>query len=698
MSRHRQLAAIMFTDLQGYTSMMQEDEDRAIRIRERHREVFNRITKKHKGKILQYYGDGTLSIFDSAIEAVKCGIDLQLEYLQDPVIPVRIGIHSGDIIYSDEEVIGDGVNVASRIESLAVPGSVLISEKVYDEIKNQPSIQTHSLKTFELKNVTKTMEVFTISNKGLVIPNIEDIKGKAKDALADTKKTEEKKQLIKKHKKLNWALYSIIGLLVIITAYFIYQNVFLSNQRSHHLDKSIAVLAFNNMSNDPNQEYFSDGISEEILNSLVKVKGLKVAGRTSSFSFKGKDTDIRTIGNKLDVSMVLEGSVRKSENRVRITAQLINVADGYHIWSEQYDRELKDIFSIQEEIASKIVTMLRLTILKTEELKQPTNNMEAYDFYLKGLHAISLDMDGIDDALNYFQKAIELDPEFALAYAGKGDAYLNASAYGILRVDKAMMEARKAAKKSIMMDSKQPYGHDVLAYVHLFYDWDWEAAKSEYEKAIELGFNDPDYFITWYEALLFENYDKAIHDSKIILKRDPLSIEAHWQLGLCYYLGRKYNEAITSFQNALELNPEYSEAYRGIGASYFQLKMYAQSLSALEKALQLTQSRGPAVMDLLAVLGASGQKVELKGRIDDLLEIKKQHTVPPIVFAIGYAYLGDMDEAFKWLEETYSERFLWLLSIKVAPDWDIFRNDIRFEEFIKRMNFPVHADRRQKAS
>ena len=684
MTRHRQLAAIMFTDIQGYTSLMQEDEARAIKIRERHRQVFNKITENYKGKILQYYGDGTLSIFDSAIEAVKCGIELQLEYLQDPVIPVRIGIHSGDIIYSDEEIIGDGVNVASRIESLAVPGSVLISEKVYDEIKNHTSIETKSLKTFELKNVTKTMEVFTISNQGLTVPSIEDIKGKTKDSdsLVERDKIKNKK------KTLRLVFYSLISLLVLVGLFYLYQSIFNSESNDVDLNKSIAVLAFSNMSDDPNQDYFSDGISEEILNSLAKVEGLMVAGRTSSFSFKDKEVDIQTIGKELNVSMVLEGSVRRSENHVRITAQLINATNGYHIWSEQYDRELKDIFLIQEEIATNIVDMLKLTILRKHEPKQPTKNTEAYDLYLQGLHYLSMDVEGTVSALESFQHAIELDPEFALAYAGKGDTYLSYSAYGLIPIDEALLESRKAANKSILLDNNQAYGHQVLAYIHLFYDWDWEAAKSEYDKAIELGLNDPDFFMVWYEALLFEDYDKAISTAQTILKRDPLSTEAFWYLGLSYYLARRYKESIEAFQGALKINPDYSEAHRGMGATYRELNMFDESLQSIEKALQLTLGRGPAVMDLLALLGASGQENELQGWLTNLIEIKKQHSVPPIVFAIGYAYLGDMDEAFIWLQKTHDDRFFWLLSIKAAPDWDIFRGDPRFDDFIREMSFP----------
>jgi len=678
----------MFTDIQGYTAMMQHDEGLAIKIRERHRKIFNSTTEKFNGKILQYFGDGTLSTFHSAIDAVNCAIEMQIAFQKEPVIPIRIGIHLGDVVIADDEIIGDSVNVASRIESLAVPGSVFISDKVYDEIKNQNSIEAKSLNTFEFKNVDRPMEVFAISNKGLIIPEPGEIKGKTTEKSISKVKSHGKDKSKARRKKLILALYSITGLLVLLSAFIIYQQFFSQEVKTDDIDKSIAVLAFENMSDDPDQEYFSDGISEEILNSLVKVGGLKVAGRTSSFSFKGKDVDIQSIGNTLGVGLVLEGSVRKSGNNVRITAQLISTADGYHLWSEQYDRELVDIFTIQEEIAAKIVNMLKLMVLRPGDSKQPTKNIEAYDRYLKGVHSLSLNVEGFGDALNYYKDAISLDPQFALAYAGLGDAYLNASAYGLIPLDTALIEARKAANKSILLDPEQAYGHDVLAFIHLFYDWDWEAAIREYHKALELGLNDPEDFITWYEALLFGNFEKAIRDSKSIVERDPISPEAYWSLGLNYYFSRQYAKAITSFEDALEINPDYSEAYRGLGFSYRQLGNYTKSLEALNRALQLTQGRGPAVMDLLATLGASNQKKELTGWLDNLLELRAELTIPSIVFAIGYAYLGNMDEAFIWLERTYDERFMWLLSIKVAPDWDVFRDDPRFDELIQRMDFP----------
>jgi TolB-like protein/class 3 adenylate cyclase len=287
MSTTRQLAAIMFTDMVGYTALMQTNEIVATTKRERHKMVLDSTINKFKGKILQYYGDGTLSIFNSAADGVNCAIEIQTKLKEEPRVDLRIGIHTGDIVLDDEGIYGDGVNIASRIESLSVAGGVFISEKVYDDIKNQENISTREIGSFELKNVKQPIRVFAISNPGFPVPSRSEVKGK----------------LVQPTNRL-------------------------------------AVLPFENFSPDPENEYFSDGITEELINAFSKIDGLLVTSRTSSFAFKKKHEDAREIGSKLNVDKILEGSVRKAGNRVRITAQLISSADGYHLWSETFDRDL----------------------------------------------------------------------------------------------------------------------------------------------------------------------------------------------------------------------------------------------------------------------------------------------------------------------------------------------------------------------
>ncbi|MEP6596399.1 MAG: adenylate/guanylate cyclase domain-containing protein, partial [Ginsengibacter sp.] len=362
MSKSRQLAAIMFTDIEGYTAAMQQNEDKAIILKDRHRLILESEHKNFNGTVIQYYGDGTLSIFTSVVQAVQCAVTMQQLFCQVPVVPVRIGLHVGDIMMSDGDIFGDGVNLASRIESLGVSGSVLISDKVNDELHNHPELKTLSMGMYNLKNIEREVEVFALNYEGLVMPVPNSLKGK----------TQEKK----------------VPPIPVSTP-----------------KKSIAVLPFVNMSNDLEQEYFSDGIAEEILNSLSHLKDLKVAGRSSSFQFKGKNLDLRELGHKLGVTTVLEGSVRKQRNYLRVTVQLINVEDGFHLWSEKYDREMDDIFAIQDEIALSVTEKLKITLLEGEKAiinKAPTESKEAYDFYLKGRFYWNRRGPGLKKGLEFF--------------------------------------------------------------------------------------------------------------------------------------------------------------------------------------------------------------------------------------------------------------------------------------------------------
>ena len=304
--KNRRIAAIMFTDIVGYTALMQKDETAAMAMRVRHRSTFQKNHDAHAGEIVQYYGDGTLSTFSSAVKAVECAISIQQALQKEKPVPIRIGLHLGDIVFDGTEVYGDGVNLSSRIESLGVAGSILLSGKLNDELKNQPHVSTKSLGYFELKNIAKPIEIFAVANDGIMVPDPSDLK--------DVPKKE---------------------------------------------TKTIAVLPFVNMSSNPENEYFSDGMTEEIINALAKIKGLKVTSRTSSFYFKNKNIPISKIGQDLNVSTILEGSIRLSGKKMRITAQLIDVVDDFHFWSETFNRSVEDIFAVQDEVSLLIADMLR---------------------------------------------------------------------------------------------------------------------------------------------------------------------------------------------------------------------------------------------------------------------------------------------------------------------------------------------------
>jgi len=381
----RQLAAIMFTDIEGYAALMQQDEQKGIETRKRHRKVFNQITGKYKGRILQYYGDGTLSIFGSAIDAVECGIEMQLEFQKNPTVPIRIGIHTGDVVFSEDEIIGDGVNVASRVESLAISGGVFISEKVYDEIKNQPKLQTLWMGYFELKNVQRPIGIYALANPGLIVPKKEQIRGRTK--IPSREKTSpadgrDSKKIIKT---------GVVMLGILLVVYFLYlfgptiyeilpRAIKTELTGEQILDKSIAVLPFDNLSADEENQYFADGQMEAILNHLTKIADLRVISRTTMMGYSGTTKSVPEIAKELGVRYVLEGSVQKSGQKVRINAQLIDSDSDKHLWSENYDRDLTDIFAIQTEIAKSVAQELRATLTSREQTiieSVPTSDLTA---------------------------------------------------------------------------------------------------------------------------------------------------------------------------------------------------------------------------------------------------------------------------------------------------------------------------------
>lgn len=453
------------------------------------------------------------------------------------------------------------------------------------------------------------------------------------------------------------------------------------------LEKSIAVLPFVNMSADPENEYFCDGITEEILNALTRVRGLKVTARTSSFAFKNKNIDVRTIGQQLGVATVLEGSVRKASNKIRITAQLIQTIDGFHIWSKNYNRELQDIFAVQDEISLLIADQIRENFghfeIPADIHAIATQNIEAYDLVLKGNYYLKRkDFDDIKKALALFQHAIALDPNYSTAYASLGEAYLHAAGFGLMSTKEAHELAREASEKAVALNVENAPAHKVLAYVKLFYDWDWEGALAAYEQAVTYGLPNQNEFITYYFIFIEEDFERAIEVAKQAVGTDPLHVITHWQLGLTYYFTRRFEEAIVAFSAALDVDPNFGEALRFRGLVQGYLGKYKAALSDINQALERTGGQGLANMDLLVVKILMGQKKEVE------TVVKSTEYVDSSDPAFLYALLNMPDEAMYWLEKAWEERSVMMVTLKNFWVWDNLRDDPRFREMYDRMAFP----------
>ena len=402
MSQSRQLAAIMFTDIVGYTTMMQQNEQMAVEVIKHYNATLEKWVHHFNGRVLNFYGDGSLCSFSSATDAVNCSIEVQKELRAEPVVPLRIGLHIGEVFFEQEKALGDGVNVASRVQSLGQENTILISAEIHDKIKNNPSITTRSLGYFDFKSVNKPLEIFALTNEGLFVPQRKTMQGKLQ------KKNVQKRNLI------------VVGVLLflLVIAFFIYQK-FLPGKETVSGEKSIAVLPFTDMSRNKDQEYFSDGLTEDIITQLAKINSFKVVSRTSVMQYKKKSKSIREIGKELGADVVLEGSVQQSGDQVRITAQLINTATDEHLWAESYDRSMKDIFTIQTDIANQIANALKtkLTVQEKQRIeKKYTENAEAYQLYLKGRYYWNnRSEESVRKGIEFFKKAIEIDSSYALA-------------------------------------------------------------------------------------------------------------------------------------------------------------------------------------------------------------------------------------------------------------------------------------------
>ena len=644
MEATRQLAAIMFTDMEGYTALMNKNEQLAIERRNRHREVFEKAMADYNGKIIQYYGDGTLSIFTSAIHAVNAAVAMQLLFRRAPLVPLRIGIHIGDITMDDSGVYGDGVNIASRIESLAVAGSVFISDKVFDEIKNQPLINSLSIGLFDLKNVSRPVEVFAIAKDGLAVPKQIDLKGKT---------TEPKNKL--------------------------------------------AVLPFMNMSNDAGNEYFSDGISEELINSLSKIDGLQVICRTSSFSFKGKNQDVREIGRILNVSKVLEGSVRKAGNRVRITAELVNTADGYQFWSETFDRNLNDIFELQDEIAGIICNRMRgQMVSKIVETPEPSQNIEAYQLYLKGLFFFNKGIPAdYYKAIEFFEQALVLDPAFANAHAMIATCFSALASIGNVNPAAVIDKVRAASRHAIQYNSQLPQSFLSMAMLQLYFEFQFDDALNNINKAFLISPNSSEvHYVASHYYTIINDKKRMVEEAELALSSDPLSLMKNNQLGEALLYAQRLDEAEKQLLKTSEMDPAWRTPLEKLAFVYQARGNYQKSLEYWDQIRRAVNQPGKGVTGYVIALGLLGRKEEAYPWLEQLhLRAEEDSNVSmDSDLSMCYAALGDMDKAFYYLNAAYEKQVGSVVYGLRYPLNLLFKKDERYWQLLGRMGLKKYYE------
>jgi serine/threonine protein kinase/tetratricopeptide (TPR) repeat protein len=453
---------------------------------------------------------------------------------------------------------------------------------------------------------------------------------------------------------------------------------------------SIAVLPFADLSPQKDQEYFCDGMANSIINALSNMKGLSVRARGSSFAFKGQQLDLREIGKRLNVDTVLEGTVQKAENRVRLTAQLINVTDEFLIWSGQYDQELDNIFAIQDEITQAIVDNLELRLLGREKAKltkRYTEDVQAFSLYSRGLYYWNKRTgEALKKAIDYFEQAIKEDSNYALAYVGLADCYNLLGIYSDVSPEESFPKAREAAEKALEIDKTLGEAHNSLAYFKSRYDWDLEGAKREFKLAIELN---PNYATAhfWYGELLeiVGRFDEAIAEMKKALELDPISLIINASLGLAYDAAGKYDQAKAQLRKTLEMNPDFYPAHLYMGFTYSRIEKYPEAIAELERAKELTDGSAVSLAYLGFAYARAGKFEEAKRILEELDIISKERYIAPYWMAVLYAGLGDTEKAIDLLEKSYDKRDEALIFLKGEYTFDSLRSDPRFKKLLKKI-------------
>jgi TolB-like protein/Tfp pilus assembly protein PilF len=631
----------MFTDMVGFTAKAQDDEDLAMALLEEHREVVRPILAKHKGREVKTIGDAFLVEFSSSLEAVKCAVDIQ-EALgrinsgrpAEGRMLMRIGIHLGDVVHRGQDVAGDAVNIASRIEPLAPPGGVCVTSQVHAAVLNKIKREFESLGVPELKNVAVPIEVFRVVGLG-----------------EQRERPMQAKAIVPQDR--------------------------------------VAVLPLRSISPNPDDEYFADGMTEEIISSVSRTPGLRVIARTSTMKYKGTGKSVQDIGRELGVGSVLEGSVRKSGDKVRISVQLIDASKEEPRWSQEYDRELKDIFSIQDDIAQRVAADLRVQVLGHVGAKS-TGIPDAYVAYLRGRQAWNKRTEeGLRQAIVLFEKALQLDAKYAKAYTGMADCYATLALLEVVAPNDVYPKAKSAVEKALALDPTLAEAHSSLGLVRFQYEWDWKGAEKELLEAIRIN---PSYapahhfYADFLKAM--GRFDEALAEIDKAQELDPLNLAINTGVGHVLYLSRQFDRSIDQYRKAVELDPNFMLTHVWFGRPYLEKGMYSEAISELETAVSLSGESTLALAMLGHGLASAGRTDEAIGVLKKLMDRSKKAYVPSYWIAVIYNGLRDREQVIFWLRKAFEERSSWLVWVNVEPRFEWLKSDPGFDSLTKAMKFP----------
>jgi TolB-like protein/class 3 adenylate cyclase/Tfp pilus assembly protein PilF len=683
----RRLAAILFTDLEGSTAIMGTSEEAGLRAKERHRELVRRQVGRYHGRLVENPGDQTLSIFANALDAVNCALAIQEGTREQADLRLHVGIHLGDVLVRGGEVHGDGVNIAARLCTLSEGGRAFVSAEVFQSVRNQPNVEAAPMGEHDLKNVGRPVSVFALSgHPAAPAPRQEEASGAARGRL------------------LPRAIAAAAAVLVVLAGAGWWLSE--SGPASAGPIRSLAVLPLDNLSDDPEQEYFTDGLTEALITDLAKLRSLHVISRTSTMRYKGYQgvagRSLPEIARELNVDGIVEGSVLRAGDSVRITVQLIDARTDHHVWSENYQRDLRDVLALQGQVASAIARQIELELSPGEErrlAKRRPVDPEVQEAYLKGRYFLHKETPATArKAVQYFEKAIRLDPDYALAYSGLADtlsctpahAWTSDGSADYPHDPEAVLEkARSNALKALELDDTLAEAHNSMALVQAFGEWDWATGEENFKRALEL---DPSYWWPHYGyGLLLSitgRHDQGLMQRKRAIAIEPLHSPTIVALGEMYARKGDYEKATAQWEMAQEIDPVYPRLHQSLGPSFCREGMPERTIDSLERAVDLSPDDPLIVADLGYCYATSGREDEARVLLAQLEAQSERGYVSPMGFALIHVGLEELDETFEWLEKAYETRAFLLPFIGLDLTYEPLRSDPRFADLLRRMNIP----------
>jgi len=681
-----EIGHVLFIDIVGYSKLLiNEQSDRLQKLKEIVWGTEQFRLAQAEGKLLRLpTGDGGALVFRNNPEApVRCAMEISKELKRHPELQVRIGIHSGPVnevvdLNEQSNIAGAGINIAQRVMDCGTAGHILLSKRVADDLEQYPRWRSllHDLGECEIKHGLR-LHIFNLYDETFGNAELP-----AKVSARQTASPQHRRQLLARATILVVAALLIVAAILTLRSHRIETGV----QRTAVVEPeehSIAVLPLVDLSESKDQEYLCDGMSEELLDSLAKIPGLRVAARTSAFSFKGKNVGISAIANQLGVANVIEGSLRRNGNRIRVTAQLINARTGFHLWSDTIERELGDVFAVEDEITQAIVDALKVKLTDGAPVISVKGDAEANDLYLQGLYFSNKSgEEGLRKALSFFQKALDRDPKFSRAWTGIARVwdYL-ADAY-VKPLD-AYPTAEAAAKRALALDERDPVAHCVLGFSKMVLYWDQEGMFKESKRALEVDPNSAlahDYFGNTFRGR--GDLNRAIEEYRIAAGLDPLSPGVSDKLAEGYLIAGKLNDAIAEGKRTLELDPTYAYLDCTLANAYREKGLFDQAIALYQQGEQFTRapSRGLAI-----TYARAGKRAEAEEVLARFLAQREKKYISAAAIGLIYGALGNKDAAFRWLDRAYDDHDAVLTTIAFYPGSQPLRDDPRFIDLVKRV-------------